>query len=43
MWLGLLSGLVVGTIKEATDKNFDNADLASWGVGGAIGMICIKF
>ena len=43
MWLGLLSGLVVGTIKEATDKNFDNADLASWAVGGGIGMVCINF
>lgn len=40
---GVLSALVVGAVKEATDKNWDNADFASWGVGGAIGTLCIKF
>ena len=39
---GFLSGLLIGAVKEATDKNWDNGDFASWGVGGAIGTICIK-
>ncbi len=42
-WYGFLAAFAAGTIKEATDKNFDMGDLASWGVGGAIGSICIKF
>ena len=42
-WYGFLAALGVGAIKEATDKNWDNADFASWGVGGAIGTVCIKF
>jgi hypothetical protein len=40
---GVLSGLVAGAVKEATDDRFDGVDFASWGVGGAVGMICIKF
>ncbi len=43
MWYGFLSAFAVGLIKESTDKNFDTGDLASWGVGGAIGSLCIKF
>lgn len=42
-YYGILSALAVGTIKEISDKNFDNADLASWGLGGVIGVVCIKF
>jgi len=42
-WYGFLSALVVGALKEASDKNFDKADFASWGVGGAVGMVCINF
>jgi hypothetical protein len=42
-FLGFLTGTIIGIVKESTDKNFDNADLASWAVGGAIGTICINF
>ena len=42
-WYGFLASFAVGAIKESTDQNFDSGDLASWGVGGAIGAICIKF
>jgi len=40
---GFLSAVLVGAVKESTDKNWDNGDFASWGVGGAVGTICIKF
>jgi hypothetical protein len=40
---GFLAALGVGAIKEATDKNWDNGDFASWGVGGAVGTLCIRF
>jgi hypothetical protein len=40
---GVLSAVVAGAVKEATDDRFDGVDFASWGVGGAVGMICIKF
>jgi hypothetical protein len=40
---GVLAAVLVGTVKEITDKNFDKADLASWGVGGAVGALCFKF
>jgi len=36
-WAGLISALVVGAIKEATDEKFDWQDLAADGIGGAIG------
>jgi hypothetical protein len=42
-WLGVLAALLVGTAKEATDTNFDKADLASWGAGGALGALCVRF
>ena len=42
-WLGFLAAVVVGTVKEATDQNFDGGDLASWGAGGAIGSLCWKW
>jgi hypothetical protein len=42
-WLGVLSALVVGALKEHHDDRFDRADLASWGVGGAVGTLCIRF
>jgi hypothetical protein len=40
---GVLAALAVGTIKEATDKNFDGKDLAGWGVGGVVGVVCLQF
>lgn len=40
---GFLAALGVGAIKEATDKNWDTGDFASWGVGGAVGTLCIRF
>ena len=40
---GFLAALGVGAIKEATDKNWDHGDFASWGVGGAVGTLCIRF
>jgi len=40
---GVLAALAVGTIKEATDKNFDGKDAAGWGVGGTVGILCLKF
>jgi hypothetical protein len=43
-WLGALSSILVGAIKEGViDDNFNRADLASWGVGGAVGTLCIRF
>lgn len=41
---GVLSALAVGLVKESVvDENFDRADMASWGAGGLVGAICIKF
>ena len=40
---GVLAALAVGTIKETTDKNFDGRDLAGWGVGGVVGLLCLEF
>ena len=37
---GLLTALAIGTAKELSDDNFDGGDFASWGVGGAAGMLC---
>ena len=43
-WLGALSAVIVGTVKEAViDDRFDRADLASWGAGGALGTLCWKW
>jgi hypothetical protein len=41
--LGAFAGLLAGAIKEKHDDRFDRADLASWGVGGLVGTLCIKF
>ncbi len=40
---GVLAALAVGAVKEATDQNFDGKDLAGWGVGGAVGVLCLRF
>jgi len=43
-WLGVLAAVIVGTVKEAViDDNFDKADLASWGAGGALGALCWRW
>jgi len=40
---GFISALTVGILKEVSDKNFNNKDAASWGVGGVIGTFCYGF
>jgi CRISPR/Cas system CSM-associated protein Csm5 (group 7 of RAMP superfamily) len=46
-FIGFGAGLIGGCISESLDKNWDNKDLAQWGLGGAMGsslmLMDIKF
>lgn len=39
---GVAAATAAGVIKESTDLNFDNGDLASWFVGGLVGAALSK-
>lgn len=43
--IGTGAGLLAGCISESLDKNWDNKDLAQWGIGGAMGahLILLEF
>lgn len=41
--LAFITPILIGTIKELTDKNFDAKDIAGYGVGSVVTQIVIRF
>lgn len=42
-FMGFVSSILIGTIKEMTDKNFDIDDLSGYAVGGAVGSSIVIY